>query len=73
MTWKVQSGRLAWPAGTVVGVSDLAGCNIDALVQGSHLAPVENKRSPAEQVMDNPILEKSPAKPVETANEPKES
>jgi len=73
MSWKVMSNRLSWALGTVLSADELEWCNIDALVQGSHLAPVENKRTPAEQVMDNPILEKSPAKPVETANEPKES
>ena len=49
MRYEVTSGRLNWPAGTTLTVRDLAGCNIDALVQGGHLAPVKatTKRTPA--------------------------
>jgi len=46
MSWQVTSSRLAWAVGTVLGADDLAGCNIDALVQGGHLAPVV-KQDPA--------------------------
>jgi len=62
MTYEVISGRLAWPVGTLLTVRALAGCNIGALVQGGHLVPVPDK----------PIRKQSPAKPVETADEPKE-
>lgn len=76
MSWKVQSNRLAWPAGTVLGADDLAGCNIDALVQGGHLGPAD-KRTPADQVPDGPRRKKkvAPEQPVtddEPAEEPEE-
>jgi len=49
MTFRVESKRLAWPAGTVLGADDLAGCNIAALVAGNHLSPVKatTKKTPA--------------------------
>jgi len=49
MSWKVLSDRLGWPKGTVLGVDDLAGCNIEALVAGNHLSPVKatTKKNPA--------------------------
>jgi len=49
MSWKVLSDRLGWPKGTVLGVDDLAGCNIGALVAGNHLSPVKatTKKRPA--------------------------
>jgi hypothetical protein len=77
MMWKVESNRLAWPAGTVLGAADLAGCNIDALVQGGHLAPVQGKRTPADQVPDGPRRKKKvePEQPVtddNSAEEPEE-
>lgn len=50
MSWRVNSKRLAWPAGTVLSEADLAGCNITALVAGGHLAPVAQKQDPAPQV-----------------------
>jgi len=73
MSWRVTSNRLAWGAGTVLGADDLAGCNIDALVQGGHLAPVQGKRSPADQVPDGPRRKKKvePEQPV-TDDEPAE-
>ena len=49
MSWKVVSGRLPWPAGTVLSEGQLAGCNIAALVAGNHLTPVKatTKKNPA--------------------------
>ena len=44
MSWKVLSDRLAWPKGTVLGVDDLAGCNIEALLYAGHLTVVEDKK-----------------------------
>jgi len=75
MTWTVTSERLGWSAGTQVGADDLAGCNIDALVQGGHLVPVQNKRTP--QMPDSPPYKskKKPVDPVtedESAEEPEE-
>ena len=72
MKWTVISKRLAWSAGTVLSARDLAGCNIDALVQGGHLA-----LSPKEQATpDRPqkMSRRMPVDPVpdETAEEPKE-
>lgn len=74
MSFRVMSNRLAWPAGTVLGADDLAGCNIDALVQGGHLAP-EKKRTP--QMPDSPPYKskKKPVDPVaedDSAEEPEE-
>jgi hypothetical protein len=71
------SKRLAWPAGTVLGANDLAGCNIEALVQGGHLAPVQQTRTPSEQVPDSPPYKsrKKPVDPVtedDSADEPEE-
>lgn len=76
MMWKVQSKRLAWPTGTVLGADDLAGCNIDALVQGGHLAPVQ-ERTPSEQVPVSPRMKRKvePVDPVtddDSAEEPEE-
>jgi hypothetical protein len=65
MMWSVMSNRLAWPAGTVLGADDLEGCNIEALVQGGHLAVAQ---MPSEQVPDSPRY-KSKAKPVEPVSE----
>lgn len=45
MTYRVLSSRLSWPAGTVLTVSELAGCNIDALIAAGHLAAVNTKRT----------------------------
>jgi hypothetical protein len=75
MMFKVISQRLAWDAGTVLGADDLAGCNIEALVQGGHLVPVQNKRTP--QMPDSPPYKskKKPVDPVtedESAEEPEE-
>ncbi|HEY7823332.1 MAG TPA: hypothetical protein VIG24_10880 [Acidimicrobiia bacterium] len=77
MTFRVESKRLAWPAGTVLGADDLAGCNIDALVQGGHLAPVKGKRTPDEQAPGTPRRSKKvePEQPVtddDSAEEPEE-
>jgi hypothetical protein len=63
VTWQVLSDRMAWPAGTVLSMEVLAGCNSGALVQGGHLGPVP----------DQPIRKRTPVVPVpETADEPKE-
>jgi hypothetical protein len=64
MSWVVTSDRLAWDRVTTVGAEALAGCNIVALVQGGHLAPVPDK----------PKSKRMPVDPVpdETADEPKE-
>ena len=56
MSWIVTSGRLRWDEGTRLTDGDLAGCNIDALVQGGHLAPVSDKttkRLPVPPVPDS--------------------
>ena len=45
MKYEVTSNRLRWPAGTLLTVSELAGCNIDALVAAGHLAAVSPKRT----------------------------
>jgi ribosomal protein L12E/L44/L45/RPP1/RPP2 len=74
MSYSVMSHRLAWPVGTVLSADDLEGCNIDALLQGGHLAAAE---MPSEQTPDSPRY-KSKAKPVtpasenDTADEPEE-
>ena len=63
MSWTVTSGRLRWAEGTRLSELDLAGCNIEALVQGGHLAPASDnykKRQPVAPVPDM------------TADEPKE-
>jgi hypothetical protein len=59
MTWTVTSHRLPWASGTVVGQDELAGCNIDALVTGGHLSPVQPKTTkkpvvPADEPADEP-------------------
>jgi hypothetical protein len=63
MMYKVQSERMAWPSGSILSADDLAGCNIVALVEGGHLAPVAqaapdvpqkmSKRTPVEPVPDD--------------------
>ena len=60
MTWTVCSDRMGWPQGSVLSDGDLAGCNIVALVEGGHLAPVApdvpkkmSKRTPVEPVPDD--------------------
>jgi hypothetical protein len=58
MTFRVTSDRQPWERGAVLSADDLAGCNIEALVYGGHLAPVEDKK-PRKVV-------------VETAEEPEE-
>jgi hypothetical protein len=55
VTYKVTSSRLAWRKGTILTVTDLAGCNIAALEQGGHLAPViERKRKVVQDTADQP-------------------
>lgn len=56
MSWIVTSGRLRWDEGTRLTEDDLVGCNIDALVQGGHLAPAPDnykKRQPVVPVPDS--------------------
>ncbi len=63
MRVQVLSGRMPWPAGTVLDMTALAGCNIEALVQGGHLGLVP----------DQPTKKRSPVVPVpKKADEPKE-
>jgi hypothetical protein len=63
MTYRVLSERMVWPAGSYVGADDLAGCNIDALVQGGHLVPGQPK--PKKRMPVDPV-------PDDTADEPEE-
>ena len=63
MTYRVLSSRMPWPAGTVLDMTALAGCNIEALVQGGHLGLVP----------DQPKKKRTPVVPVpKKADEPKE-
>ena len=64
MTWVVTSNRLAWALGERVDADALAGCNIGALVEAGHLAPVQ----------DEPKRKRMPVTPVpdDTADEPEE-
>lgn len=63
MSWTVTSDRLSWKRGTRLMESDLAGCNIAALVEGGHLRPTPE-----------PKTTKRPAQPeaTDTAPEPEE-
>jgi hypothetical protein len=55
MTWQVMSSRLVWPAGTVLTVKELAGCNIKSLVEGGHLSPVtDRKRTSVRDTAEEP-------------------
>jgi hypothetical protein len=77
MTWQVQSSRLSWPSGTILAAEDLAGCNIEALVQGGHLVLVEQERTPSEYVPVSPRGKRKvePVDPVtdnDSADEPEE-
>jgi len=47
MSWTVLSDRLPWPAGTVVDIDMLTGCNIEALVVAGHLSPALTPTTPA--------------------------
>jgi ribosomal protein L12E/L44/L45/RPP1/RPP2 len=49
MTYQVLSDRLRWAAGSTVSASELDGCNIAALVDAGHLAPVAVKSSKPEK------------------------
>ena len=44
MKWTVTSDRQPWPRGTVLTADDLVGCNIAALVYGSHLTVVQDRK-----------------------------
>ena len=47
MKFKVLTGRLAEASqGQIVDSSDLAGCNIEALLDGGHIVVVETKIKP---------------------------
>jgi len=75
MSWRVMSKRLAWPAGTVLSSGDLAGCNIDALVQGGHLAPVQQTAPKQVPVSSRHKSKTQPVDPVtayDSAEEPEE-
>jgi len=75
MRYEVKSNRLGFDVGAVVGADDLLGCNIDALVQGGHLAPVSTHRqSDAPAPEPKTTKERSPVVPVpnESADEPEE-
>jgi hypothetical protein len=69
--WTVLSRRLAWPAGSVLAARDLAGCNIDALVKGGHLAPSTQQATPDEPKITG---KRTPVEPAdeETAEKPEE-
>lgn len=71
MKWQVMSNRLAWASGTILSARDLAGCNIDALVQGGHLAPSRQQAAPDKTETRNKRMPVEPV-PDETAEEPKE-
>ena len=75
MSYRVLSGRLGFEAGSVVDDDDLAGCNIEALVQGGHLVPVSIARK-SETPAPEPktTKQRSPVVPVpdESADEPEE-
>jgi hypothetical protein len=75
MKYEVKSNRLGFDVGTVVGAHDLAGCNIVALVQGGHLAPVSKPRQSDAPAPEPKITkQRSPVVPVpdESADEPEE-
>jgi hypothetical protein len=74
MSYQVTSNRLPFKAGAVVGADDLAGCNIEALVQGGHLVPVSTERKPVGPVAEPKTTKRSPVVPVpdESADEPEE-
>jgi hypothetical protein len=61
VTYRVQVSWGHLKAGQVLSASDLAGCNMAALLARGVLTPVALKRT-----------KKAPAKPVETADEPEE-
>jgi len=65
MTYKVTSDRLAFDRNEVVTADALAGCNIDALVQGGHLVPVPEQPKPKKRMPVEPV-------PDDTADEPEE-
>jgi hypothetical protein len=54
MKYRVTSGRMSWPDGTVISAEDLAGCNIEVLVATGHLARVaDGRRQPEPPVSDD--------------------
>jgi hypothetical protein len=75
MRYEVKSNRLGFDVGAVVGADDLRGCNIDALVQGGHLAPASmTRQSEAPAPEPKTTKQRSPVVPVpnESADEPEE-
>jgi len=63
MKYQVVTSRMPWSAGTLLDTNALAGCNIEALVQGGHL----------ELVPEQPTKKRTPVVPVpDTADEPEE-
>jgi hypothetical protein len=75
MKYEVKSNRIGFKVGSVVDANDLAGCNIDALVQGGHLAPASITRNPEPPAPEpKTTKQRSPVVPVpnESADEPEE-
>jgi hypothetical protein len=75
MSYRVMSSRIGFEVGSIVGVDDLTGCNIEALVQGGHLEPVSSKRKPEAPAPEpKTTTQRSPVVPVpnDTADEPEE-
>jgi hypothetical protein len=65
MMWTVTSDRIGWPRGERLSAAALSGCNIDALVQGGHLAAVPDEPKTKKRMPVDPV-------PDETADEPEE-
>ena len=72
MMYQVQSDRMARPAGSVLSADDLAGCNIEALIEGGHLAPVAKAQATPD--VPQKMSKRTPVEPVpdDTAEEPEE-
>lgn len=65
MSYEVKSGRMAWPAGSVLSADDLAGCNIDHLVATGHLAPAATSKKKNEPVQPDPVDDYAADEPQE--------
>ena len=72
MMYQVQSDRMARPAGSVLSADDLAGCNIEALIEGGHLAPVAKAQAAPD--VPQKMSKRTPVEPVpdDTAEGPEE-
>jgi hypothetical protein len=54
MNYRVTSDRMPWKSGQIVTDDDLEGCNIEALLDGGHLAKARNtKPEPATDTEEN--------------------